>query len=52
MTGGAPPRHIISIKFSHDSKYLGLLVSSDPHGNADVKAIVYSWIEPTGKERK
>jgi hypothetical protein len=52
MAGGAPSRHIISIKFSYDSKYLGLLVSSDPQGNSDVKAIVYSWIEPTGKERK
>jgi len=45
-------KYIISLRFSSDSKYLGLLVSNDPHGNGDVKALVYSWIEPNGKESK
>ncbi len=31
---------------------MGLLVSSDPNGNSDVKALIYSWIEPLGKESK
>ena len=45
-------KYIISLRFSADSKYLGLLVSNDPNGNGDVKALVYSWIEPNGKESK
>jgi hypothetical protein len=51
-SSGTNQKHIISLRFSADSKYLGLLVSNDPHGNGDVKALVYSWIEPNGKESK
>ena len=30
---------------------MGILISSDPTGNSgDVKAFIYSWIEPIGKE--
>lgn len=41
---------MLSLRFSQDSKYLGILVSSDPQGNGDVKAFIYSWIDPVGKE--
>jgi hypothetical protein len=51
FVGGAH-KHILSLRFSADSKYLGLLVSSDPNGNSDVKALIFSWIEPTGKDNK
>ena len=50
--GHSNNKYIISLRFSSDSKYLGLLVSNDPQGNGDVKALVYSWIEPNGKESK
>ncbi len=30
---------------------MGILISSDPSGNSgDVKAFIYSWIEPVFKE--
>lgn len=52
FASGGVHKHVISLRFSQDSKYLGLLVSSDPNGNSDVKAFIFSWIEPTGKESK
>lgn len=44
-------KHVISLRFSSDSNKMGILISSDPTGNSgDVKAFIYSWIEPIGKE--
>jgi hypothetical protein len=50
--GGGAHKHVLSLRFSQDSKYLGILVSSDPNGNSDVKALIFSWIEPSGKDSK
>ena len=52
FVGGGSHKHILSLRFSQDSKYLGLLVSSDPNGNSDVKALIFSWIEPSSKDSK
>lgn len=43
-------KFVISLRFSQDFKFIGVLVSSDPNGNGDVKAFVFQWIEPTGKD--
>ena len=43
-------KHVVSLRFTQDSKYLGILISSDPNGCSDIKAFIYSWIEPIGKE--